>query len=485
MSRGRAGEAMAQSTEVLTAGVATPGAAVHRERGRMPHPIIMMLIIIAAAVALSYLVPSGQFERSKEGLVTPGTYHAIAKDYSPGNLLVQGKSSATAAAPSPLTAIATAIPVGMASQAGLIFMIMFIGGMFGVLRETGALDAGIERLVARTRGNVYVLAPIIMIALSAGGAFLGLISEYLVIIPMILVLAEKLRLGPLFATALVTVAAKIGYIASVTNPVPLVIAQPILGLPVFSGAGFRFLVYVVFLAVGIAYVLRLARAAHWDPAEHEAAGAALSLPHVATLLALVIAVAIIVTFAGSWGNGPLGAFYIFVGAVIALINGMSSERAAEAFLAGMKNMVLAAILVGLAGAVEAILKSSLVLDTIINALTRLAAGLPALLVAEALVLIELVLDVLIPSTSGKAAVSLPILGPIAQLSGVSGQVTVLAFLFGNGLTNMITPTSGMLLAYLATGRVAYGTWLRFVLPLFALLLVLAMALVAVAVLVGY
>jgi uncharacterized ion transporter superfamily protein YfcC len=132
-----------------------------------------------------------------------------------------------------------------------------------------------------------------------------------------------------------------------------------------------------------------------------------------------------------------------------------------------------------------VLRNALVLDTIINALSALANHGSAVLVAQALVGIEIVLDVLIPSTSAKAAISMPILWPIAQLNGLNGQTTVLAYLIGNGLTNMVTPTSGMLLAYLGTGRVPYATWMRFILPLWLTLLVLSLIAAAVAVLIGY
>jgi uncharacterized ion transporter superfamily protein YfcC len=186
-----------------------------------------------------------------------------------------------------------------------------------------------------------------------------------------------------------------------------------------------------------------------------------------------------------WGNPQLAAFYIALSALIALLGGMSAEHSAESFVDGMKGMMLAALLVGLAGAVEVVLRNALVLDTIINDLSALAQHGSAIVVAQALVGIEIVLDVLIPSTSAKAAISMPILWPIAQLTGVSGQTTVLAYLIGNGLTNMVTPTSGLLLAYLSTGRVPYATWMRFILPLWLTLLVLSLIAAAVAVLIGY
>jgi uncharacterized ion transporter superfamily protein YfcC len=304
---------------------------------------------------------------------------------------------------------------------------------------------------------------------------------------MMLVLAEKLRLGPLFAVALVAIPAKLGYLASVTNPLPLVIAQPIVGVPVFSGVGFRFVMWVVFLGLGIAYLLYNVRRSGFTPSDDEHVSEPLSACHTAILLAIGLGIIAIVYGAGNlhWGNPQLAAFYIALSALIALLGGMSAEHSAESFVEGMKGMMLAALLVGLAGAVEVVLRNALVLDTIINDLSALAQHGSSIVVAQALVGIEIVLDVLIPSTSAKAAISMPILWPIAQLTGVTGQTTVLAYLIGNGLTNMVTPTSGMLLAYLSTGRVPYATWMRFILPLWLTLLILSLIAAAIAVLIGY
>lgn len=478
---------MSAVQELLRPDAADAARPAIRRRSLMPHPIVMMILIIAAAVLMSWLIPSGQFERAANGHVVAGTYREIPKQLTLQALVWPHHSTAAAAYPADIGSLATSIPIGMTQAAGLIFMIMFLGGMFGVLRASGALDAGMVRLVAVTGGNVYVLAPLLMIALSAGSTFLGLISEYLVLIPMMLVLAEKLRLGPLFAVALVAIPAKIGYLASVTNPLPLVIAQPIVGVPVFSGAAFRFVLWVVFLGLGIAYLLYNVRRSGFLHAEQEHVSEPLSGRHAAILLAIGLGIVAIVYGAGNlhWGNPQLAAFYIALAALIALLGGMSAEHAAESFVDGMKAMMLAALLVGLAGAVEVVLRNALVLDTIINDLSALAQHGSAVVVAQALVGIEIILDVLIPSTSAKAAISMPILWPIAQLTGVTGQTTVLAYLIGNGLTNMVTPTSGMLLAYLSTGRVPYATWMRFILPLWLTLLVLSLAAATVAVLIGY
>lgn len=173
-----------------------------------------------------------------------------------------------------------------------------------------------------------------------------------------------------------------------------------------------------------------------------------------------------------WGNPELASMFVALALVLAVVGGVESRPAAQAFLRGMQSMLLAAVLVGLAAAVEIVLRDSLVLDSIIAGLSSTVAGKPPAIVGQLMMGIQLVIDVLIPSTSGKAAITMPILGPIGQLAGVNGQVTVQAFLFGNGLMNTVTPTSGMLLAYLAAGKVSYGDWLKFVAPLVGILLLL-------------
>jgi uncharacterized ion transporter superfamily protein YfcC len=443
----------------------------------------MMLIVIAAAVVLTYVVPSGAYARTPKGLVIPGSFHVIPKNIADGLRHVRA-SSDTLAYPANPIAVVTAIPAGLARQASLVFMIMFVGAMFGVLRDTGALEAGIERLLALTRGNVFVVAPVVMILLAAGGTFLGLISEYLILIPIAVVLAERMGLDALFGTAMVTIAAKIGYLTSVTNPLALAVAQPLVGVPVFSGALFRAAVLAVFLPLGIWFLLKSAsRRPIVAGAPPTFSAEKLAGRHVAVLSVLLASVVAMIVGVRSyaWGNAELSAMYIVVAIAIAVVGRMSADAAARAFLKGMQGMLLAGVLVGLAAGVEVVLRDAMVLDSIVAFLSSSVAGRSPAVVAVLMMGVQMIIDVFIPSTSGKAAITMPILGPIAHLSGVSGQVTVLAFLFGNGLMNTLTPTSGMLLAYLAAGKVSYGSWIRFVLPLALGLLVLCALMLLVAV----
>jgi uncharacterized ion transporter superfamily protein YfcC len=304
---------------------------------------------------------------------------------------------------------------------------------------------------------------------------------------VVVLLANRLGLDNLVGLAIVTIAAKIGYMTSVTNPLPLLIAQPIVGVPVFSGAGFRLVTFVLYLGVGILFLLWHVRRNGYRP-DGGVAHDPSPLEGRHQVIIWVLAGAILVLLYGAqkldWGNPELGAFYIVLGVLIAVIGRLPSRQTAVAFLDGMKGMVLAAVLVGLARAVEVVLRDGMIMDTIIHTLSRTVHGSHPAVVAQMMVGIQMLLDVLIPSTSGQAAVTMPILGPIAQLAGVSGQVSVSAFIFGNGLTNTITPTSGMLLAYLATANVPYGQWVRFVIPLVGILALMSLAAISVAVFIG-
>ena len=463
----------------------------HPARRGIPHAVVMMLLIIVAAVVMTYIVPSGRFARDKAGLVAPGSFRTIPKDYS-GALTLPSERKDSLAYPAHPIAVVAAIPVGMTRVASLIFMILFIGGMFGVLQATGAVETGVERLVAVTRGNAFIVVPVFMVMLAVGSSFLGLISEYLVIIPIALVLASRLGYDAVFGTAIVTVAAKIGYLTSVTNPLALAIAQPIVGVPVFSGMWFRAITFAVFLPIGIAYVLwrreahRLAPGREGESAEGREGGRLVST-QIAVLLVMAAAIALMLygVEEWSWGNPELSAMYLALALVIAVIGRIPSREASQAFIKGMQGMVLAALLVGLAAAVETILRDGLVLDSIVAFLARSVEGRHPVMVANLMMLIQMVIDVFIPSTSGKAAITMPILGPIGQIAGVSGQITVQAFLFGNGLMNTLTPTSGMLLAYLATGKVSFGQWIRFVMPLALILFVLCIVALTIGVLIGF
>lgn len=460
--------------------------AVSKPKSR--NPIVVLLFILLIAAALTYVLDSGSYQRAN-GLVVPDSYQTIDKDRSVLHILDSVKNApAQQARPVGAVDILMAIPQGLQRGGGLIFMVLVIGGMFGILNASGAVDAGLERVLSMVRGNVYGLVIFLMTIFALGSTFLGLASEYLLIIPLMVELVRRLDMPPLIGLAIVTVAVKVGYLSSITNPLPLTIAQPLLGLPVFSGAGMRAIFFVCFLVVGVLFVLHAIRKTGFKAQADMAFNSnKLSLRHVLMLLTLIIGVAGLVyaSTTWQWHNPQLTAYYLGLSMLLSLISGMGASGAADAFVSGMKKILLAAILIGLAMAIAITLENGQVLDSVVHGLVSLVGEDNAYFAAIGMFFSQLLLDVMIPSTSGQAAVSMPILGPMGQLAGVSGQNTVLAFLFGNGITNMITPTSGTLLAYLATAQVGWTQWARFVAPLVAIFALMACIMLMFAVYIGF
>lgn len=456
-----------------------------RRRAMDVHPVLMLLTVLVLCAALTHVLDAGTFQRL-DGRVVPGTYAVIEK--ASGWLHLLGiVNDGEVARPAGLVTVLQAIPLGLIKNAPLIFMVMFVGGMFGVFKQTGALDAGLDQLVHRTRGNIYLLAPALMCTLAVGSSFLGLISEYLVVLPVLLSMAERLRLNRLYAVAMLLVAAKIGYIASVSNPVVLPIAQGIVQVPIFSGFGMRLAVLAVFLAIGIAYVLYRIHRSGFTKAEFVADALPLSGRHLGVLLLLGLSIVFMV-YAGrawDWHYNELSGFYLFVAIILAMVGGLGARASADAFIDGIKGMVLPSLLIGLAGAIHVVLQHAQVLDTVVDGMAGMINDKSSWFASLAIMFTEAGLDVLIPSTSAKAAISIPILWPIGQLSGLHGNSVVLAYLFGNGLMAMVSPTSGLMLAMLAMAKVPYGQWVRFMLPLTLVLTVVAMGFLLVATRMGY
>ncbi|TFY93147.1 YfcC family protein [Pseudomonas nabeulensis] len=470
---------------------ATPAldSAPAKKTSRPLNPAIILLSIVFLAMVLTYVVRSGQFER-QDIRVIPGTYQVLEKDTSLSQLFsLQPRSTdKPVAQPVSLAQTFLAIPLAIEKRAGLIFMVLFIGGMFAVLNKTGTIDAGLDRLLGVTKGNVYILVPTLMLALSAGSTFMGLAKEYIMFVPVMVAMANRLGLPNIVGLAIVALAVKTGYMGSISNPIALSVAQPLVGLPVFSGLSMRVVAYFTFVALAVGYLLFYIRRSGFDTsATFSHSGNTLSLRHTLSLITLGLGVGFLVYASNTWHwkYPELSAYYLALTIAFAAIAGMRPSTTASIFVEGMNKMLMAGVLIALATAVESILASGQVLDTIVNGLSQIIGQHGQLPATFGMFFAQMGLDVVIPSTSGQAAVTMPIFGPLGQLAGVSPQTTVYAFLLGNGLTNMITPTSSGLLVLLAAANVGWVQWAKFVMPLFLLCTGVALLLLAFAALTGY
>jgi len=475
-------------------------------RLRIPHVFALLTVVTALAAIATWIVPSGEYRRetrSIEGrertVVVPGTFQPEPKAVSLRGALLGGEAPEGRSLPVSLLGLMSAIPRGLEQSADIIFFIFIIGGTFGILQRTGTIPAAIRALLDRFGHSAPLLTGVIMLAVAVGGSTLGMGEEFIPLIPVFLVIASRMGYDRIYGLCLVMLAADVGFAAATTNPFTVNIAQGIAELPLNSGIGLRIAFFAVAMAITIVYVLRYGARIRANPAASLMHGDTEPMPadtlddHAFTgrhRLTLVLCGAIFagilwgVQALGWWMNDMAGGFFL-MGIVAMAACRLPLGEAMKAYVHGLENMVVAALVVGFARAITVVLNDGHIMDTLIHSAASVLQTVPTYLAVEGMFVFQSSLNVLVPSGSGQAAVTMPLMAPLADVIGLTRQTAVLAFQFGDGLSNMIIPTSGVLMAMLALAKIPYGTWVRFAGPLFLLLSAVAAVFLFVAVAIGY
>ncbi len=444
---------------------------------RFPHPLVLLVGCLLLAAVLTHVLPAGAFERKEDQ--RSGRTVVVAGTYQP-----------TEPAPvSPFQAL-VAIPRGMADAAGVIFYIFLVGGAFAVVERTGALARLVNWLVARLSGRGLAVIPVAGLAFGAGGVLIQMQEELIAFVPVLLLLTRRLGFNPLTAVAMSLGASAVGASFSFINPFQVGIAQKVAQLPLLSGTGFRVAFLIPAWLVWIAGTMLFARRTRVpQPAaipEPESAEAAAGWRQTVVLLAVLVA--FVAFIAGvleyGWDFDQLAAVFFVMGVVAGLVGGLRLGGTAEGFAEGFRSMAFASLLIGFARGIYVVLEDGRVVDTIVQAMFAPVAALPTTAAALGMMAAHTAIHVPVPSTSGQAVLTLPLLVPLSDLIGLSRQVTVLAYQYGAGICELVTPTNGALMAMLAAAGVRYEEWLRFTLPLAGLLLLLAALGIGVGVVVG-
>ena len=438
---------------------------------KLPHTFVLLLSLTVVAAAVTWIVPAGEYARREANgrrLVDPSSFRYVTPQ------------------PAGAAEVLLAWPRGLEATAAIVFYLFLIGGAFGVIQATGALEAGIGALVDRVGGRGEVVIPLLVVLFSLAGGTIGLAEEALAILPALVVLVRRLGYDDLLAGAIGLAGAAAGFSGAFLNPFTIGVGQAITGLPLFSGIRFRMIVWVVVTIVTTIWISRAARklklplpqvaaaeaALRGEPTPPAAAVASpviasLTTRHRIVLLALFAAIALLVAGAlsWSWGLRELSALFIATAIVAGLAGGLGADGTAESFVTGAAGFAGAALVVGLARGVLVIFDGARVTDTLLHSLVVLVQGLPAALTVVGIYAVQVVLSYVVPSGSGQAALSLPILAPLGDLVGVTRQTSVLAYQFGDGFSNVFTPTQGYFMAGLAMLRVPWTRWVKFLWPL--------------------
>jgi len=445
-------------------------------RFRFPHPLILLVLCVLVAAVLTWLLPAGAYERrddpvAERQVVVAGTYQPV-----------------TPSPVGPFEAL-VAIPKGMSDAASVIFYVFLVGGAFAVVERTGALGQLVNWLAARLAGQGIWVIPIVGFAFGWGGILIQMQEELIAFVPVLLLLSRRLGFNALTAVAMSLGAAAVGAAFSPINPFQVGIAQKVAGLRLLSGWEFRSVILAAAWLVWIGGTMRFAGRSRVTP---ETPGPSASTGASAGWKQAVVLGIVLVTFAAfvlgvtryGWDFEQLAALFFLMGVAAGLVGGLGVGGTAEGYVEGFRSMAFAGLLIGFARGIYIVLDEGHIVDTIVQGVFTPIASLPTTLSALGMMAVQALVHLPVPSTSGQAVLTMPLLVPLSDLIGLSRQVTVLAYQYGAGLCELVTPTNGALMAMLAASGVRYEEWLRFLLPVIGVLAALAAAAIAAAVAIG-
>lgn len=442
---------------------------------KFPHVYVILFIIIIISAILTWVVSPNQydFQLDADGnptrLIDPDTYHPVDRN-------TVG-----------LWEMMQSIPKGMGEVASIIFFIFIVGGSFNMIQATGAVDSGIRATANALKGKEVALLFVIVVLFSVGGTTFGMAEEALVFIPMLVPLAIALGYDSMTGLALALVGPCAGFSAAFMNPFTLAVAQGIVGLPIFSGMEYRIVIWVITTLVVFAFIYWYARKVKKNPEssimyeadqKREKVDLSASTPFTGRqkialiLMALTFVLLIWGVTKYGWYIDEIAALFLSMGIVCGLIGGLWPSKIAEAFVEGATSLVVGALVVGVARAILVVLRDGAILHTIVHGMAAIVAGMPVFLSAIGMYIVQIIISVIIPSGSGMASVTMPIMGPLATLLGLTQQTAVLVYQFADGFTNIIIPTQGYLLAGLALAKVPFEKWVKWYWSLFVILIVL-------------
>ena len=450
---------------------------------RLPHTFVIIFMITILMAALTWVVPAGEFDRAldpKTGrtMVLAETYHAVPS--SPVGLFDTFK----------------AVQLGMIDAADIVFFIFLVFASFYIVMKSGALNGAIGTLLKLTKGKEIWMIPIFMYAFALGGATFGLYEETYAFIPLFVGLAIAIGYDAIVGMCMVSLGVAMGFASAPLNPFTVIIAQTVAELPLYSAMGFRTIFCLVFVTIAVVYTMRYAQKIKKDPSKslvkdlefsslalkkEDLLKTELTIRH--KIILVIVGATIVVLLIGvrelGWYINEIAALFLIMGIVSGFVAGFTPSKIAVYFLEGCAEVVYGALIVGLARSILIVMNMGCIADTVIYGLSAPIVSMPSLLGAEAMLLVQSAINFLIPSGSGQAVVSMPIMVPMADLAGINRQIAVLAYQFGDGLSNLLWPTCGIAVMS-AIAKVPLGRWWRFFIPLCGILFATQVIFVAIA-----
>lgn len=463
---------------------------------KVPHVYAIIFALMVIFAVLTWIVPSGSYQRQEVNgreVTVAGTYEQSEKTYIDEETedevdLRQGVFDVLQA---PTRGIQEAIEV--------VAFILIVGGSFQVITKTGAITSGMGRVVRRFKNKDILIIPIAMVLFALGGTSFGMAEETLPFFAIFMPIMMAMGFDSMTAFMVVFVGARTGYIASTINPFNVLIAQGILGIQGNPQLWLRMIAWVVLTAVAITWVVLYARRVKKNPessitfeddiakkvefaADESALDAEFTGRQKGVLAVFIAGMCLIIwgLVTQGWYMNEISAVFLAMGLLAGVIAGFSQDVIAQEFVAGIADFAFSAIVVGLARGILVIASDGMIIDTILNALATGLGGIPAVLFTTLLYAVENLLAILVPSSSGLAALTAPIFGPLTELMGLNPEAAVWALSMGSATMSLICPTSAILVAGLGVCKIKLGQWWKTVWKFFLVVSLINIVFVAIS-----
>lgn len=463
---------------------------------KVPHVYAIIFALMVIFAVLTWIVPSGSYQRQEVNgreVTVAGTYEQSEKTYIDEETgdevdLRQGVFDVLQA---PTRGIQEAIEV--------VAFILIVGGSFQVITKTGAITSGMGRVVRRFKNKDILIIPIAMVLFALGGTSFGMAEETLPFFAIFMPIMMAMGFDSMTAFMVVFVGARTGYIASTINPFNVLIAQGILGIQGNPQLWLRMIAWVVLTAVAITWVVLYARRVKKNPessitfeddiakkvefaADESALDAEFTGRQKGVLAVFIAGMCLIIwgLVTQDWYMNEISAVFLAMGLLAGVIAGFSQDVIAQEFVAGIADFAFSAIVVGLARGILVIASDGMIIDTILNALATGLGGIPAVLFTTLLYAVENLLAILVPSSSGRAALTAPIFGPLTELMGLNPEAAVWALSMGSATMSLICPTSAILVAGLGVCKIKLGQWWKTVWKFFLVVSLINIVFVAIS-----
>jgi len=455
---------------------------------RMPTAYTILFLLLILVAAATWVIPAGAYQRAgEEEAPVAGTYQSVERQpQGPGEVILASFQ-------------------GFYDAVDVALFILMVGGFLGVVMKTGAIDAGVSNVIRLLGGKEILLIPVLMILFSLGGTSFGMWEETMAFYPLLIPVFVSAGYDPLVGIAVVLLGSGAGVLASTVNPFATGIASGFAGVSLGDGLMVRLVMLVLFDAIAIWYVMAYAAKVRSHPERSLAAGSGRKFVRPAggdvpiltfrrkAVLALFAAVFLVMTYAVipfdeigvplptlGWWFSELSGLFLAGGVIIGLVYGLGEAETVDAFVSGAADLIGVGFIIGISRGITVLMDGGAITDTVLYWGERTLEGAGSVSFILLVYLIYLPLSVLIPSSSGLATLSVPIVAPLGQFAGIGGSLIVTAFQSASGLVNIITPTAAVVMGGLAVGGVPYDRWVRFVWKLVLIFLLLTGVFLAVS-----